>query len=427
MKLKKILVFLVVGSFFVTCINPQTTQAVDTFSTTNVLLSPVSDGDYLMLYKHNLIRNERIANAEIKARICERTPTEFKTIEEDDASIMNWQFTPEYKFPERENPVIDYTHNTTQTAFIYYNEISYLFIASENLTSHYLEFFLLYSEDNGETWSDLVFLNYTQILFSRYIWFDVTVVEHEFQEKLYLACSYTGDNTYLLYIDPVTLEVDTEELANNYFGDDFDIFRHDDLVYLVSTKLSNIPLFNATEIRFTYLFETDSLYFGEIVIEAPDQRTDLYYPSLTFWDNQFLIVAQDRLLDVYDAEQGIEFEEFYLWGVLIDDMADTNPSYITVIKGNDEPDGYYRMLPSVTVYEENIFIAYLAGEGVRFGGGRPNVDFIFSTDGDVWTSQYMGQFSFFLNPGVYFAFAVVGCFAIVLPSYYFYNRYKKGK
>jgi hypothetical protein len=65
--------------------NIQTTQAVDTYSYTNALLSPVGldeDGNrnYLMIYKHNLIRNERIANAEIKARFCERTPTEFKIL-----------------------------------------------------------------------------------------------------------------------------------------------------------------------------------------------------------------------------------------------------------------------------------------------------------------------------------------------------------
>lgn len=427
MKLKKILVFLIVGSFIVTLINPQTTQAIDTYFSTNVLLSPVSDGEYLMLYKHNLFRNERIANAVITARICERTPTEFKTIEEDDVAVMNWLFTPEYKFPQNEDPIIDYTHAANKTAFVYYDGISYLFIASENLTSHYLEFFLVYSEDNGVSWSDLVFLNYTQISFSRYIWFDVEVIEHEFQEKLYLACSYTGDNTLLLYVDPVTLEVDTEEPANNYFGDDFDLFRHEDFVYLVSTKLIDIPLFNATEIRFTYLFDTDTLYFGEVVIAAPEQRTDIYYPSVTFWEGQFLIVAQDRLLDIFDAEQGIEFEEFYLWGALIDDIADTTPSYMTVVKSVDDVDGFYRMSPRVTTYEDNIFIAFLAGEGARFGGGNPDVDFIFSTDGDIWTSQYMGQFSFFLNPGVYFAFGVVGCFAIVLPTYYFYNRYKKGK
>ena len=427
MKLKKIIVFLLIGSFLVTFVTPLSTQAVDTYSTTNGRLTQVGDGDYLMVYKHNTIRNERIAIAEIRARICERTPTEFKTIEEDDVSVMNWEFTPEYKFPQFEDPVISPTHSANQTALVYHEGISYLFIASENLTSHNLEFFLLHSEDNGATWSDLIFLNYTQIDFDRFVWFDASIINQLLEDQLYLALSFTEGYTRVLYIDIDTLEVENEELASDYFGDDFSLLLHNERIYIVSTILPAVEIYNATEIRFTYTADGIELYFNQIVIEAPQQRTDLYYPTITFWDNQFLIIAQDRLLDVYDAEQGIQFEEFYLWGVLIDDITDSTPKYVTVIKGSDEPDGYYRMLPQVTVYEDNIFLAYIAGQGSRFGGGNPDVDFAFSTDGETWTSQYMGQFSFFLNPGVYFAFGVIGCFAIVLPVYYFYTRYKKGK
>ena len=427
MKLKKNIVFLIIGILIVTVFAPQTSQAVDTYSSSNALLTPVKDGDYLLVYKHNLIRNERIANAIIKARICERTPTEFKTIEEDDVEIMNWLFTPEYKFPTREDPSIEYTHTANQTALVYLDEITYLFVASENTTSSYLEFFMLYSEDNGATWSDLIFLNYTQILFSRFIWFDVSYIEHDFQDMLYLACSYTEDNTLILYIDPDTLEVAEESATDEYLGEDFDLFAFEDRIYIASTILPLTTLENATDIRFTFTDNGDSIYFGDVVIPAPEQRTDLYYPSLTYWDNQFLIVGQDRLLDVYDAEQGIQFEEFYLWGVQIEDITDTTPSYMTIIKGTDEIDGYFRMLPQVTTYEDNIFLLYIAGQGSRFGGGYPNIDFAFSTNGEVWTSQYMGQFSFFLNPGVYFAFGVIGCFAIVLPTYYFYTKFKKGK
>lgn len=163
------------------------------------------------------------------------------------------------------------------------------------------------------------------------------------------------------------------------------------------------------------------------VVNELDVEVDEYHPSLTYWPSEdaFVVIAQDLIIDEYDLAQNISFEEFYLWGVIIPQLGGTVETYIKVVK--DTVDGYYRMEPRVTIYQDYLFVAFEVGEGHRFGGGWPEISFGFSKDGDVWTQAYMGGFTFWNNLGVYFGLATVGCFAIILPTYYFISKIRKPK
>ena len=119
--------------------------------------------------------------------------------------------------------------------------------------------------------------------------------------------------------------------------------------------------------------------------------------------------------------------EFFFWGAWFEDVDEESTLvYHTVVKG--VADGYYRKDPSLSTYEGRIFLSYEVGEGSRFGSaGTPDVLFAFSSDAQTWTKDFIGKISLFLNPGAYFVMATLGCFALAVPSFIFYDKYKKGK
>jgi len=423
MKLHKRFLVLAFLGIILFLIIPSSAQLTEIHSDTMAILTEANDNEYLLVYKYDTIRNERVVNEEIRARTCKRTATEFQTRDIEETLVMDWRFRADHKFPKREDPPLTVTHVANKTALVFYEETAFLFLVAQNLTATDLELFLLYSEDNGAIWSDLIYLNITaEINIINFRWFDASILENE----IFVAISDLS-RTRLVFIDPDAKEISSEEDSLEYYGRDFELYDYDNKVYIVSTILPTQGL-NATHISLTYIIGT-SFYFQRANIQAPMQLSEYFNPSIVFWpkENQFLIIAQDKLIDVYDLTQGIFFEEDYLWGVMVSGTDDTTPEYIDVVKDRETVDGYYRREPSVSIYEEQIFVAFEVGEGRRFGGGFPEVGFGFSTNGETWTASYLGQFTIFNNPGIYFAVAAVGSFVIVLPSYYFYNRYRKRK
>lgn len=431
MKMIKKLVITFFLFFVIISTIPYTSQGIIFHSSTKGHLLSTANAEYLLVYKDATISNDRIISNDLRARRCFDTPTEFQTIESNDSLITNYEIEyPLNYVPEDHDP----THLINKTAVVYFGDNVYVFMATEHLLNRNLTFFLSYSEDYGSTWSDLIWLHNTSALFSNLHWFDVS---HSSTE-LILAYSYEKaptfiDATTVLTINPTNLQItSSSDLFTPFFyGTDFEFFydENENRLYCTMTDAARnqVKIVQINTIDFTFFTGSTHYLDPPHVINEVDVEVEEYHPSLTYWpsEEEFVVVAQDLIIDEYDVSQNITFEEFYIWGATIPTLGGTTQTYIKVVK--DVVDGYYRVEPQITIYEDYLFVSFEVGEGHRFGGGWPEIAFGFSKDGEIWTDNFMGGFSIWNNLGVYFALATVGSFAIVLPSYYFISKTRKPK
>ncbi|MCE7749411.1 MAG: hypothetical protein GPJ51_13555 [Candidatus Heimdallarchaeota archaeon] len=409
MKINKKLFYVTFISVLVISSIPNYTLAVETFSDDLPQLTAGNQGEYLMVYIRNSISVEEIYDRNIFSRNIRKTPTEFQTIENNDTLVTPLRFILD-----------DITVYINKTAIITFNEITYLFMAAHEMISGNLTFLATETTDNGRSWSDLSYFLNTTLAFDDFYNFDVAYKG----ENLYLAYSYsqTVNKTKVFNIAPEDYTVLSETQAGNYFGVDFKLYPYDGRIYILSTE----P-FLKQQVRITYTTIGFGFEGPTLLLDAPQLLTDEFNPTMVRWNNGFFMAAHDKLNDEFNLAQNITFDEYYLWGAWFEDVDEPNSiEYHTVVR--DTADGYFRKDPSLEVYEGRIFLSYQYGEGSRFGSaGTPDITFAFSADSKTWTNDFIGKISVFLNPGAYFVIATIGCFALVVPSLFFYNKYKKGK
>ncbi len=409
MKINKKLLYITFISVLVISSIPNYTLAVETFADDLPLLAKGNQEEYMMIYVRSSISREVIYDRNVFSRNIRKTPTEFQTIENDDTVVTPLRFELD-----------DITVHINKTAIITYNDKTYLFMAVHERISDNLTFLVTDTTDNGRTWSDLNYFLNTTLAFDGFYNFDVAYRG----ENLYLAYSYNqeGDKTKVFNIDSEDYAVLSESQAGNYFGVDFKLYPYDGRVYILSTE----P-FLKRQVRITYTTTGNGFEGPTLLFDAPQLLTEEFNPTMVRWNDGFFMAAHDKLTDVFNPEQNITFDEYSLWGAWFEDVDEPNSiEYHTVV--TDKADGYFRKDPTLEVYEGRLFLSYQYGEGSRFGSaGTPDIVFAFSSDSQTWTNDFIGKISVFLNPGAYFAIATIGCFVLIVPSLYFYNKYKKGK
>ncbi|MHA1202597.1 MAG: hypothetical protein ACTSQ4_08760 [Candidatus Heimdallarchaeaceae archaeon] len=413
MKFSKKWLFTILISFIIFSSFPQSTFGAVFYTDYMPHLTEGNNEEYVLIYKYDTISNDAVILEELKSRICRRTQTEFQTVEFDDTLIITWDFVHEGRAIE-----------SNKTDLIFFNSRSYVIIAAEDTTSGNLSFFATFSEDNGATWEDIHNIFNTSVKINFFLEFGVSNLATD----LFIAYSYkinpsgTVKRTEFITIDPISLSVSSSEVSIDYYGDDFELYSHENNIYVVSTYEDAFT--DEKSVRLTYT-STGTSFDGQTVLIDPLYGIAEYYePSVVAWNEGFFVVGHDLIEDIYDIVQNITFTEHILWGAYVGNMADdTSITYHDVVK--DEAAGYTRKSPSVSTYEGQIFVAFELTEGTKLGGGRPEVAFSFSTNGDTWTDNYMGNFKIYFNPGIFFAIATIACFAIVLPVYLILSKAKK--
>jgi hypothetical protein len=413
MKFSKKWLFVILIGFIIFSSLPQSTYGVVFYTDYMPHLSEGNNEEYVLIYKYDTISNDAVVHEEIKSRVCTRTLTEFQTVESDDTLITNWDFVYEERAIE-----------SNKTDLMFFNSRSYVFIAAEDTTSGNLSFFATFSDDNGATWEDIRHVFNSSVKIDYFLEFGVANLTTE----LFIAYSYkinpsgTVKRTEILTLDPISLSVSLSDLSTDFYGDDFELYSHENNIYVVSTYEDAFD--DKRSVRLTST-STGTSFDGQTVYIDPLYGLAEYFePSVVAWNDGFFVVAHDLIEDVYDEVQNITFTEHILWGAYVGNVADSSSiTYHDVVK--DEAAGYTRKSPSVSTYEGQIFIAFELTEGTKLGGGRPEVAFSFSTNGDTWTDNFMGGFTIYFNPGIFFAIATIVCFAIVLPVYLVVSKAKK--
>ncbi len=411
MKFSKKWLFMILIGFIIFSSFPQTTSGVVFYTDFMPHLAEGGNEEYVLIYKYDTISNDKVVFEHLKSRICRRTPTEFQTAESDDTLIITWDFTYEGRAIE-----------SNKTDIIYFNDRSYVFIAAEDTTSGFLSFFVTFSEDNGATWEDIQLLTNTTVIIDYFLGFGAANLATD----LFIAYSYkinpSGSITRseILTIDPISLDVELSAISNDYYGDDFNLYADENIIYVVSTYEDASERF----IRLTSTSNGTDFDEAEALLAPPYGLADYFEPTVVAWNKGLFVVGHDLIEDIFDEEQNITFTEYLLWGYYVGDIADSE-TWVdkTVVK--DEAAGYTRKSPSLSTYMGQIFLAFELTEGVKLGGGRPEVAFSFSTNGNTWTDNYMGDFTVYFNPGIFFAIATVACFAITLPVYLIVSKAKK--
>ena len=426
---KKLLVFIFDFALTLTSI-PNYTSAIVTYADLGPVTVEGSNGEYVMVFVQDTISNEVSVEQNIKSRTMRRLPTEFQIEEINDTEILSETF--EFNGTE---------YYTNQTDVAYLNGFCYLFIAAEDLTTNNVTFLALKSDNNGVSWSEPTLILNTSIIYGEdsYFCFDLVTKGSE----LVLGYGYgfeqiLGNETYyltsadVLEIDPDTLNVTDSFFIGSGFGKDFEFYNYNDDILVIYTEESGL----VHTVEFEELDDTYSTVATIGSFEPPYDVLSIMKPTVTYWLGQFYMIAQDNLTDVIDVGQDIVKSETFLWGKSfevtqglfgLEAIAGTIQDHV-IIKDQDNFDGYYRREPSLSVYEDRLFLTFIVGRGDRFGGkGWPGVAFAFSADGDTWTSNFLGDYSFFMNLGTYFIIGTVGLFAIVYPSYLVYTKRIKGK
>ncbi|MHA1223308.1 MAG: hypothetical protein ACTSSG_00890 [Candidatus Heimdallarchaeaceae archaeon] len=432
MKLKKKLLLSIFVVMFLISLIPRNIQAAISYSYEQGRIIEVSNDEYLLVYKKDMVSNEVAVEQKLRSRIMKQTATEFQTIESNDTDIIDWEF----EYHGR-----DFIIN--QTALVYYNEKTYLFLAVDDTTTNELSFFAKYTVDNGVTWSDLIWVYNTSMPFSHFDCFDVSYLG----SQLFLAYSYATTPQFLptstaLFINPsnfIIVSNTTTIQQQDFYGEDFELLTHGEgsnqRVYITSTDPTT-----PGKVRLTYTTTGSTLAFPWIQITPPNGTASLFHPTLAYWDKEsvFVVIAHDIMTDYINPAQNLFSEEYMLWGATVKDVgfSETIENMVVV---KDEVDGYFRRNPSLSIYQGELFLCFEVGQGRRFGAITyevksdagtytkkvTEINFVFSDNGKLWKNNYLGHVNWFLNPGIYFIIATVVIFSIVLPLNYFLK--KRGK
>lgn len=426
---KEWVVFVIVFSIMLTSI-PNYSSAIITYSDYGPVTTEANSGEYVMVFIQDTISNEQSISQDIKSRTMRRLPTEFQIEEINDTVIMDQTF--DFNGTE---------YYTNQTDIVILNGLCYLFIGAEDMTSHNVTFLALTSDNNGVSWSDPTIVYNTSVVYSEDTYFNFDAINYG--TKLILAYGYgqevnVSGNIYtvtvsdVLEINPTTLEVTDTYYVSSGFGKDFEFYTYNNKLLVIYTEQQGVT----SSVSFEELGSTYNTVSVIATIDPPYNAIKVLKPTVTYWSNGFFVIAQDNLTDVVDSAQGIIKTETFLWGVSfqvtqgllgLEEISGTRQNHV-IIKDQANFDGYYRREPSLSVYEGRLFLTFIVGRGDRFGGkGYPSVAFAFSADGNVWTNNFIGDYSLFMNLGTYFVIGTLGLFAVVYPSYLVYTKRVKSK
>lgn len=374
---------------------PHTSQAKILNAYYNTDLTPTPSDIYLLFYDKDAKEKEIIITREIYARQCMQTPTAFRTVEMDDALVTKVQF--------------DYGAQTFLVMHpegVYTDEYVYMVTGANDTKTQEISFFVTYSNDSGVTWSDMHFI-YNTTLTSANLYQYVPVI---IEDNLYIYYTYKSSVfpfTNVTIVDLSTLEVLDVLQLQDFFGKDFDLYYHNNKLYIVSTDPTDKDY-----VRFTYSEDGYNISDIESRIPSLDRNVTLHNPTLTYWKDGFYIVAEDMHDAIIHQK---EVSELYLWGVWIEDVGKTvSPSDISKL-GSQEYDGYFEKDASITVVNNQLFVSCTQDKSAAGLQGYPDIAFFFSADGKTWTHQFMGSKSLISNPGVIFAIATVIVFAVTVP------------
>jgi len=382
---------------------PNVTEAKIIYGYTIGRLSDPVNGVYIMVYEKIGYEKDQVVLREIHARRCYKTPTEFRTVEMEDPLIITGRFT----YNETNYLVKD-------LAALTLNDKVYTFAVANDSTTKKITFFATYTNDTGFTWSEIKMIANTSVSDSTYRNFDVA----QLGNNIILAYSYqTGilNHTTVLTIDTQTLTVKSSVDTNDFFGIDFELLSYDDKIYLVSTNPENSRV-----VRFTYTTDGYNLSDTISIIQPPYSNITQFDPTITRWKNGFYIIGEDRLWGIVGQKA---VSELFLWGRWIKDVGENNTISGYNVLGNKNFDGYFQKDPSANTYEGNVFVVFQEGKSISTG--LTDLNFLFSSDGDLWVHQYSGTSSLIMNPAIMFAVTTVACFAVLLPVNYYLEKKKK--
>ena len=426
---KKWIVCIFIFSIVLTSI-PDKSSAIITYAEFGPVTIEGSNGEYLMVFKQYTISNEVSVHQAIKSRTMRRLPTEFQIEEINDTEIIEETF--------------DYNGRTyfiNQTDVVVQDGTAYLLLATWDQTSDNVTFFALTSENNGVSWSDPILIYNTSVVYSDDTYYSFDAIEKD--DYLVLGYGYKAEVNIsgiifevavadVLEINANTLIVTSNYTINSGYGLDFEFYNYNGDILVIYTDNPGI----AGTVQFDELDDSYAIVSSIATFSPPENRLKLLKPTVTYWLGLFYVVAQDNLTDVVDAVQGTIKRESFLWGKSFKvtqgffglEVVENSIKNRVIIKAQDNFDGYYRRDPSITVYENRLFLTFIVGRGSRFGGrGYPGVAFAFSADGDTWTNNFLGEYSFFMNLGTYFVIGTVAVFAVSYPSYLVYSKGIKGK
>ncbi len=403
---------------------PSGVQALKIYGYYGYAFTEGTNQEYVLVYKKDILETDIIQNQEIFSRRVYKTPTEFRTeFEEDDVKISQLEFEIE-----------DHTYFIMNMSLVELNSLVYLVVAARNTSSNKINIFATFTEDNGDSWqkfsteTELNTLDYTCILtsevsYTSFYCFDAVA----FQGNVTFVYTFRDGirrNSTIVSFDPTGIPykmadepLDEDEYTKkdaDYMGLDFDLYEHSDRIYVVYSYREDI--------RFTYLLEDGvNLSRDATLIEPPVGDTDIFNPTLVFWNEGFYIIGQDKHSTIVNQ---VEIFELHLWGVWIEDVGRDSTIVECDVVGKSYHDGFYEQKSLLSTYEEDLIVVYERGDS-SMGGGLPDVGFFFSDDGVQWTTKYLGDVNIFTNLGFIFFVATIGVFIVVLPSYIFIKKNKK--
>lgn len=426
MKTSRKLPLIMIISMLVLSSIPSGVQALKIYGYYGFAFTEGNDQEYVLVYKKDIVETDIVQDREIYSRRIYKTPTEFRTeYEEDDVKISQLEFE-----------IDDHKYFIMNTSLVKHNEVVYLMVAARDLTSNKLVIYATYTEDNGNSWqkfsteTEIGTLDYTSIItsdisFTSFYCFDSVV----FQGNITLVYTFRdgirGNSTIVSFNPDLTsleFKMANEQLGENeytkkdayYMGLDFDLHEHEDRIYVVYSDVRGY-------IRFTYLLEDGVNLARATIIDPPVGDTDIFNPTLVFWNDGFYIIGQDKHSTFVNQ---VQLFELHLWGVWIEDVGRETTMVENPIIGKNYHDGFYEQKSLLTTYLDDLVVVYERGDSSK-GGGLPDIGFFFSDDGEQWTTKYLGDMSLFKNIGFIFFVATIGVFIVVLPSYIFIKKSKK--
>ncbi|MHA1400705.1 MAG: hypothetical protein ACTSQE_10190 [Candidatus Heimdallarchaeaceae archaeon] len=380
--------------------------------------------------QHLLIYNKigkdanRTVSSEIYVRPCYLTVTEFNTRDTEEVLITTTSFE-----------AFDTSFTILKTDAIYFNGRVNIIFAAEEEQSEFVFFLLKYSEDDGQTWSeDFINLGNSTIEANDFVWFDTAILNNE----LFLAYSWKQRviatiriHTNMIHFNPSTYENTTNIIeSSTSFGKDFNLYSYDNKLYVAYTE--------EKQVKFTYTLDGTTMSSGVSVdppfkldfslVENIPSTVDLseaekLYPTIIRWQDGFYVIAQDISNTTLKK---VNFYEYFLWGFWIQDI-DKQDTITFYNISSPIYDTYYERTPTAALFENNIFLAFERGSSSVQSLQTPEVDFFFTKNGEKWTGNYMGDYTFLFNPATIFAAVTVVIFIFVFIVNFIISKLRKSE
>ncbi len=425
--MKKVTKYLLLITLFALMLNstvPRLSSAKVLYSEKHPILISIGREDVSNLLIYNKVGNDsdKIVSSEIYVRLCYPTITQFKIRNTEEILLTTQTFTlNDTKFKVLNYDLIYDKSKTKVDAFF----------AIENLSSGMLEFFAKTSNDYGRTWSDFINVTSTSIEAKYFTWFDTAI----FNDQIFFAFSWKElyiarflYHTSLMHLNRDNLALDGEiTVASTFLGNDFNFYTYNNRLYIAYTKDQQVILTYTTDEKTFSAGLTVNPPFGlDLATASNVSSTVLHdaktlYPTVINWKGRFYVIAQDVS---NTTKKSVKYYETFLWGFSVDDINKRD----TLNKFNiSSPvyDFFYEKTPSVSIYEDTLFLTFERGPSSLSSLQTPEVDFFFTEDATKWTGNYMGKTNFWFHPVTIFVAATLVIFIVALITNFVIYKVKK--